>query len=103
MYSVFEKLLKEMTARHWWGKSKIFKKYSFYAWLLDANMILYNHRKENKGGNKMKVKTFEINTTAGKRYGLVTTTGRVLTNATAKWKTEKGALNFAKKMGYETV
>lgn len=49
----------------------------------------------------MKVKTYEINTTAGKRYGLITTTGKVLIGATAKWKTEKGALNYAKKMGYE--
>lgn len=50
----------------------------------------------------MKVTTFEINTTAGKRYGLKEVReNRVLTNATAKWKTAKGALNFAKKMGYE--
>lgn len=49
----------------------------------------------------MKVKTFSINTTAGKRFGLVNMEGQILTNATAKWKTEKGALNFAKKMGYE--
>lgn len=51
----------------------------------------------------MKVKTFAIRTTAGKRYGLMEVSGRVLTNATAKWKTEKGALNFAKKMGYEII
>lgn len=51
----------------------------------------------------MKVKMFSINTTAGKRFGLMTLDGQVLTNATARWKTKRGALNFCKKMGYELV
>lgn len=52
----------------------------------------------------MKVKVFEINTTAGKRYGLVEANeNRVLYNATAKWKTAKGAINYANKMKYELI
>ena len=64
-------------------------------------MLYYSYKKEERKVTKMKVKTFSINTTAGKRFGLVNMEGQILTNATAKWKTEKGALNFAKKMGYE--
>lgn len=52
----------------------------------------------------MKVKVFEIPTTDGKRYGLVNeTTGNVLHNATAKFKTAKGAERVAEKYGYELV
>lgn len=52
----------------------------------------------------MKVKIFEINTAAGKRYGLVdASTGDVLYNATAKWKTLQGAKRYAAKIGYEFV
>lgn len=52
----------------------------------------------------MTVKTFSINTTAGERYGLINAnTGNVLHCATAKWKTERGAINFAKKNGFEVV
>jgi hypothetical protein len=49
----------------------------------------------------MKVKVYTINTTAGKMYGLVNANdGHVLYNATAKWKTAKGAETYAKKAGY---
>jgi hypothetical protein len=52
----------------------------------------------------MTVKTFKINTTDGNRYGLKNAkTGDVLYNATAKWKTERGAINYAKKRGFELV
>ena len=52
----------------------------------------------------MKVMTFSINTTDGKRYGLKNaSTGNVLHSATAKWKTKKGAESFAKKNGWEIV
>lgn len=52
----------------------------------------------------VKVKVFEINTTAGKRYGLVfADSGDVLYNATAKWKTPQGAERYAAKMGYELL
>lgn len=50
----------------------------------------------------MKVKVFEINTTDGMRYGLKNAkTGDVLYNATAKWKTPRGAKGYATKRGYE--
>ena len=50
----------------------------------------------------MTVKTFSINTTDGKRYGLVNaSTGDVLHSATARFKTERGAIRFAERMGYE--
>lgn len=50
----------------------------------------------------MKVTTFSINTTDGKRYGLKNAkTGQVLYGATAKYKTESGAVNYAKRHGYE--
>ena len=52
----------------------------------------------------MKVKVFDIKTTAGKRYGLVNaTTNDVLHCATAKWKTKRGAESFARRMGFELV
>lgn len=50
----------------------------------------------------MTVKTFEINTTDGKRYGLKNAkTDQALYSAAAKWKTERGAINYAKRNGYE--
>ena len=50
----------------------------------------------------MKVKTFSINTTDGKRWGLKNAnTGDVLHGATAKYKTESGAIRYAIKRGYE--
>lgn len=50
----------------------------------------------------MKVQVFSINTTAGVRYGLQSSKdGRVLYGATAKWKTAQGAINYAKRNGYE--
>ena len=50
----------------------------------------------------MKVTTFSINTTDGKRYGLKNAkTGQVLCGANAKYKTENGAVNYAKRHGYE--
>jgi hypothetical protein len=50
----------------------------------------------------MKVTTFSINTTDGKRYGLKNAkTGDVLHCATAKYKTERGAINYAIKRGFE--
>ena len=53
---------------------------------------------------KMKVKTFSINTTDGKRYGLKNaSTGDVLHCATAKYKTERGAIKYAIKRGFEIV
>lgn len=49
----------------------------------------------------MKVKVFTASTTGGVYFGLVNAvTGDVLHNATARWKTAKGAANYAKKMGY---
>lgn len=51
----------------------------------------------------MKVKMYSIGTTNGRRFGLITEDGQVLKNATARWKTKRGALNFCKKMGYELV
>lgn len=49
----------------------------------------------------MTVKTFSINTTDGKRYGLKNAkTGDVLHCATARFKTERGAVGFAERMGY---
>lgn len=55
-------------------------------------------------GNHMKVTTFSINTTDGKRYGLKNAkTGDVLHCATAKYKTERGAINYAIKRGFEIV
>ena len=51
---------------------------------------------------QMKVTTFSINTTDGKRYGLKNAkTGQVLYGATAKYKTESGAVSYAKRHGYE--
>ena len=50
----------------------------------------------------MTVRIFSINTTAGIRYGLkFADSGNVLTNATAKWKSEYSARKFAEKMGYK--
>lgn len=52
----------------------------------------------------MKVTTFSINTTDGKRYGLKNAnTGDVLHCATAKYKTERGAVSYARKRGFEVV
>ena len=52
----------------------------------------------------MKVTTFSINTTDGKRYGLKNaSTGNVLHSATAKWKTRRGAEGFAKRNGWAIV
>ena len=49
----------------------------------------------------MAVRIFSVNTTDGKRYGLqFADSGKVLTNATAKWRTESGVKKFAEKMGY---
>jgi hypothetical protein len=57
---------------------------------------------EREKGTAMKVTTFSINTTDGKRYGLKNAkTGQVLYGATAKYKTESGAVNYAKRHGYE--
>lgn len=40
----------------------------------------------------------------GKRYGLKNAkTGQVLYGATAKYKTESGAVNYAKRHGYEIL
>ena len=47
----------------------------------------------------MFVQIFSVTTTAGERYGLKNSSGDVLTNATAKWKTAQGAKNYAHKMG----
>ena len=50
----------------------------------------------------MKVKVFGINTTDGRRYGLKNaSTGDVLYCATAKYKTERGAIACAKRHGFE--
>ncbi len=52
----------------------------------------------------MKVKVFSNNTTDGTRYGLKhANTGDVCHSATAKWKTARGAQNFAKRNGWEVV
>jgi len=52
----------------------------------------------------MKVKVYEVNTTIGKRYGLMNANNsNILTGATAKWATAKGAEGFAAKMGFELV
>lgn len=52
----------------------------------------------------MKVSVFSINTTDGKRYGLRNaSTGDVLHGCTAKYKTARGAENFANRRGYEVV
>lgn len=51
----------------------------------------------------MQVKTFKINTTKGSRYGLMTKDNQVLPNAGAKWKTEKGVVNYANKRGFSIV
>lgn len=49
----------------------------------------------------MTVKTYSINTTDGKRYGLMNAkTGDVL-RPCDKWKTERGAIQYAKRNGYE--
>lgn len=46
---------------------------------------------------------YEINTTDGKRYGLAhACNDQVFWNG-AKWKTPKGAENYAKKNGHELV
>mgnify|MGYP007043824091 FL=1 len=50
----------------------------------------------------MKVTTFSTNTTDGKRHGLKNAkTGQVPYGATAKHKTESGAVDYAKRHGYE--
>lgn len=52
----------------------------------------------------MKVTTFSIDTTDGKRYGLKNAkSGQVLYGANAKYKTESGAVNYAKRHGYEIL
>lgn len=46
---------------------------------------------------------YEINTTDGKRYGLAhACNDQVFWNG-AKWKTPKGAENYAKKNGHELI
>lgn len=46
---------------------------------------------------------YEIQTTAGKRYGLAhAANGRVFHNG-AEWKTKKGAENYARKHGHEII
>lgn len=50
----------------------------------------------------MKVTIVEFTTTAGNRYGLKNAkTGQLLTYCSSKWKTSRGAINYAKKHGYE--
>lgn len=50
----------------------------------------------------MKVTTSGIDTTDGKRHGLKNAkTGQVPYGATAKYKTESRAVNYAKRHGYE--
>lgn len=66
---------------------------------------------QNKGGNliakernrKMKVTTYCINKgTSSQYYGLKNAEeNQVLYSAPNNWKTEKGALNWAKKHGFE--
>lgn len=52
----------------------------------------------------MKVNVFSINTTDGTRYGLkAASDGRVLTSAPAKFKTERGAVAAAKRLGHEVI
>lgn len=52
----------------------------------------------------MKVTTSSINTTDGKRYGLKNVkTGQVLYGANAKYKTESGAVDYAKRHGCEIL
>ena len=64
-------------------------------------LIIVNRRYEGKA-RTMKVTTFSINTTDGKRYGLKNAkTGDVLHCATAKYKTKRGAINYAIKRGFE--
>ena len=61
-------------------------------------------KNDDRKETTMKVKVFDIKTTAGKRYGLVNaTTNAVLHCATAKWKTKRGAESFARRMGFELV
>ena len=61
-------------------------------------------RGTRKKGKEMKVTTFSINTTDGKRYGLKNAnTGDVLHCATAKYKTRKGAESYAIRRGFELV
>jgi len=52
----------------------------------------------------LKVKVYSVNTTAGRKYGLINIrSGEVLYGATSKWKTQQGAEKFAAKRGYEVV
>ena len=52
----------------------------------------------------MQVKVYEINTTDGKRYGLKNAKhDYILPSAVSKWKTRKGAENYAAKRGFELV
>ena len=52
----------------------------------------------------MQVKVYEINTTDGKRYGLKNAKhDYILPSAVGKWKTRKGAENYAAKRGFELV
>ncbi len=52
----------------------------------------------------MKVKVYDINTTDGMRYGLKSaSTGDILPSGCARWKTERGAVNYARKLGWEVV
>ena len=48
----------------------------------------------------MNVKTFVINTTVGKKYGLQYLDGGVVPSGKPRFKTEKGAINYATKKGY---
>jgi hypothetical protein len=52
----------------------------------------------------MKVNVFSINTTDGLRFGLKSANdGYVLASAPAKFKTERGAVAAAKRLGHEVV
>ena len=57
---------------------------------------------QTKGGKKMKVETYSINEgTASQYYGLKTMDGQVLFSAPNNWKTEKGAIKWAERHGFE--
>ena len=50
----------------------------------------------------MKVETYSINErTASQYYGLKTMDGQVLFSAPNNWKTEKGAIKWAERHGFE--
>lgn len=50
----------------------------------------------------MKVTTYCINEgTASRYYGLKTTEGQILYGAPNNWKTEKGAIKWAERHGFE--